>query len=81
MNWSGIRVLRGANIWAPCPMLEVDLEVNDRVVEDEQVERVFEHLRSLLPRMEGAGGLAGADQSTTAGPPAGHTIKVHRGLP
>jgi cyanophycin synthetase len=52
-------------------MLEVDLEVNDRVVEDEQVERVFEHLRSLLPRMEGAGGLAGADQSTTAGPPAG----------
>ncbi len=53
MNWPEARVLRGANVWASCPILEVELEL-DGTAEAGLVEGAIGRLRTALPELKGA---------------------------
>jgi cyanophycin synthetase len=53
MNWPEARVLRGANVWASCPMLEVELGL-DGTAEAGLVEGAIRRLRTALPELKGA---------------------------
>jgi cyanophycin synthetase len=49
MNWPEAWVLRGANVWASCPMLEVELSLNGTAV----VESAIGRLQTALPELAG----------------------------
>jgi cyanophycin synthetase len=49
MNWPGVRVLRGPNVWAPNPMLEVELDLNGTAADAAGVESAARRLRAALP--------------------------------
>jgi cyanophycin synthetase len=53
MNWPEARVLRGANVWAACPMLEIELGLEDSA-EAGRVEGAIGRLRTALPELKGA---------------------------
>jgi cyanophycin synthetase len=52
MNWPEIRVLRGANVWAPCRMLEVEVDLGGAAEDAGLVERALARLRAWLPDLE-----------------------------
>src|SRR4051794_40345115 len=52
MNWRGTRVLRGANVWAPCPVLEFELDVGGPAEDAGRAERALGRLRAALPDLE-----------------------------
>src|SRR5262249_34206229 len=51
MNRPGVRVLRGPNVWAPCPMLEVVLDLNGTAADAAGVESAVRRLRAALPEL------------------------------
>jgi cyanophycin synthetase len=53
MNWPQARVLRGANVWASCPMLEVELGLDGTAEDAGLVEGAIGRLRTALPELDG----------------------------
>ncbi len=53
MQFQRIWILRGANIWARCPVLEVELDLADLAVTDAQVAACAAHLHAGLPALVG----------------------------
>lgn len=51
MNWPEVRVLRGPNVWAACPMLEVELDLNTTADAD-RARRAVARLRAALPELD-----------------------------
>ena len=51
MNWPRIWVLRGANVWAPSPMLEVELNLTSVAEDPEQIQAAVGRLRAWLPTL------------------------------
>ena len=49
MNWPAIGVLRGPNVWARCPVLEVEVDLHGAAADASRVAAAIDRLRASLP--------------------------------